>query len=89
MLDAVAVPVQGKLRATPGIALRDLPIMLLESLAHHWQFDARRLEQWQADARHAFAPYADCAMQLAQHLAAWSATRAAGRLWRKNPRRQY
>ena len=36
MLDAVAVPVQAKLRATPGVALRDLPIMRLESLARHW-----------------------------------------------------
>jgi potassium efflux system protein len=70
MLDAVAIPVQAKLRATPGVALRDLPIMRLESLARHWQFDARRLEQWQANARHAFAPYADSAMQLAQHRAA-------------------
>ena len=79
-LDAVAVPVQAKLRATPGVALRDLPIMRLESLARHWQFDARRLDQWEVAARRAFAPYADSAMQLAQRRAAWSATRAAGLL---------
>ena len=79
-LDAIGLPVQAKLRAMPGVALRDLPIMRLESLARHWQFDARRLEQWQLAARRAFAPYGDSAMQLAQHRAAWSATRAAGLL---------
>ena len=79
-LGDIGAPVQAKLRATPGVALRDLPIMRLESLARHWQFDAHRLEQWQLAARRAFAPYGDSAMQLAQHRAAWSATRAAGLL---------
>lgn len=80
MLDAIAVPVQATLRATPGVALHDLPIMRLESLARHWQFDALRFAQWEVQARRAFAPYADSAMQLAQQRAAWSATRAAGLL---------
>ena len=80
LLDDIAIPVNAKLRATPGVALRDLPIMRLESLARHWQFDARRFGQWDIQARRAFAPYADSAMQLAQRRAAWSATRAAGLL---------
>ena len=80
LLDEIAIPVNAKLRTTPGVALRDLPIMRLESLARHWQFDARRLDQWETGARRAFAPYADSAMQLAQRRAAWSATRAAGLL---------
>ena len=80
LLDDIAIPVNAKLRTTPGVALRDLPIMRLESLARHWQFDARRFGQWETQARRAFAPYADSAMQLAQRRAAWSATRAAGLL---------
>nr|GEU28289.1 hypothetical protein [Tanacetum cinerariifolium] len=62
------------------MALRELPIMRLESLARHWEFDAYRYARWEVEARRAFAPYADTAMQLAQRRAAWSATRAAGLL---------
>lgn len=76
--DAIAAPVDTKLRTATGAALRDLPIMRLESLARHWKFDAVRFGRWETEARRAFAPYEDTAMQLAQRRAAWSATRAAG-----------
>ncbi|MET0322803.1 MAG: hypothetical protein ABW069_18945, partial [Duganella sp.] len=79
-LDDIARPVDLKLLTTTGIALRELPIMRLESLARHWEFDAYRYARWEVEARRAFAPYADTAMQLAQRRAAWSATRAAGLL---------
>ena len=41
-LDAIAEPVNAKLLTTQGAALRELPIMRLESLDRHWEFDARR-----------------------------------------------
>ncbi|GAB2817582.1 hypothetical protein GCM10027276_18590 [Comamonas piscis] len=60
--------------------MRTLPVMRLESLARHWEFDARRFARWEDQARRALAPYADSALQLAQRRAAWTATRAAGLL---------
>ncbi len=79
-LDGIAAPVEAKLRATSTGALRDLPVMRLESLERHWDFDARRFARWEAEARRALAPYSDSAVQLAQRRAAWSATRAEGLL---------
>lgn len=77
-LDDIARPVDAKTQSTAGGALRALPVMRLESLARHWQFDERRFTSWQARARRAFVPYADITLQLAQRKAAWSATRGAG-----------
>lgn len=79
-LDQIAKPVDAKLHTASGAALRELPIMRLESLARHWDFDASRYARWEAGARRAFAPYEDAAMQLAQRRLAWTATRAAGML---------
>lgn len=79
-LDDIARPVDAKLNNTAGGALRSLPVMRLESLARHWEFDARRFARWEEQARRALAPYADSALQLAQRRAVWSATRAAGLL---------
>ena len=79
-LDAIAAPVNAKLLSARGTALRALPIMRLESLARHWEFDARRYARWEAESRATFAPYADSAMQLAQRRLAWSAARGAGTL---------
>lgn len=79
-LDDIARPVDAKLNNTAGGALRTLPVMRLESLARHWEFDARRFARWEEQARRALAPYADSALQLAQRRSAWSATRAAGLL---------
>lgn len=77
-LDDIARPVVAKLDAVSSGALRTLPVMRLESLDRHWEFDARRFARWEEQARRALAPYADSALQLAQRRAAWSATRAAG-----------
>ncbi len=79
-LDDIARPVDGRLRAAAGISLRTLPVMRLESLARHWEFDERRFERWEAQARHALAPFGELALQLGQSRAAWSATRAEGLL---------
>ncbi|SHN05944.1 Mechanosensitive ion channel [Duganella sacchari] len=79
-LDEIAAPVDAKQHNASGAVLRGLPIMRLESLARHWQFDANRFARWQTMARHAFAPYEQTAMQLAQRRLAWSSTRAAGLL---------
>lgn len=79
-LGEIAAPVDAKLHNATGAALRELPVMRLESLARHWQFDIRRHERWQAEARRSFAPYEDSALDLAQRRAAWSATRAQGLL---------
>lgn len=79
-LDEIAAPVDAKQRNASGAVLRGLPIMRLESLARHWQFDAKRFARWEAVARRAFAPYEQTALQLAQRRLAWSATRAAGLL---------
>lgn len=79
-LDDIAGPVDAKLNAMADGALRSLPVMRLESLARHWEFDARRFAAWEQRAQRALAPYADSALQLAQRRAAWSATRAAGLL---------
>lgn len=77
-LDDIAGPVEAKQRNASGTALRELPIMRLESLARHWEFDSSRYARWEATARQAFTPYEGSAMQLAQRRLAWSATRAAG-----------
>ncbi|MBS0455627.1 MAG: mechanosensitive ion channel [Proteobacteria bacterium] len=79
-LDSISRPVDAKLNGTSGEALRTLPVMRLESLSRHWEFDTRRLTDWEAQARRARAPYADSALQLTQRRAAWSATRASGLL---------
>ncbi|QKV54582.1 mechanosensitive ion channel family protein [Comamonas antarctica] len=79
-LGKIAAPVDAKLHNATGAALRGLPVMRLESLARHWQFDIRRHERWQAEAHRSFAPYEDSALDLAQRRAAWSATRAQGLL---------
>lgn len=79
-LDGIAGPVDAKLHTTAGGGLRELPVMRLESLERHWQFDVRRYDRWEAQARRTLAPYGDSALQLAQRRAAWSATRAEGLL---------
>ena len=79
-LDAIAQPVNAKLNAAAGGALRNLTVMRLESLARHWDFDERRFARWEERAGRALSPYADAALHLSQRRAAWSATRAAGLL---------
>lgn len=54
--------------------------MRIESLDRHWEFGAHRLERLDMQARRAFGPYYDSALQLAQRRAVWSSTQAAGLL---------
>lgn len=79
-LDDIARTVTVKRHITTGMLLRELPVMRLESLARHWEFDARRFQRWELRSKDALAPFSDSAILLAQHRAAWAATRAAGSL---------
>nr|WP_145545518.1 mechanosensitive ion channel domain-containing protein [Variovorax boronicumulans] len=79
-LESIAAAVDGKQRASGGVALSDLPVMRLESLGRHWQFDERRFDAWQARAQRSLSPYGELLAQLAQRRAAWAATRAEGLL---------
>jgi potassium efflux system protein len=79
-LDDIARPAYAKQHTAHSVVFGDLPVMRIESLARHWQFDARRLERWDMQAHRAFGPYSDNAVQLAQRRAVWSSTQAAGLL---------
>lgn len=79
-LDDIARPAYAKQNTAHSVVFGELPVMRIESLARHWEFDARRLERWDLQARRAFAPYSDSALQLAQRRAVWASTQAAGLL---------
>ncbi|WP_024695551.1 mechanosensitive ion channel domain-containing protein [Pseudomonas syringae] len=79
-LDDIARPAYAKQNTAHSVMFGELPVMRIESLARHWEFDARRLERWDLQARRAFAPYSDSALQLAQRRAVWTSTQAAGLL---------
>lgn len=76
-LDAIAAAVDARTNNIMGVQLRGLPVMRLESLARHLDFNARRLAAWDQQARRVFTPYDELAVQLAHSRAAWTATRAA------------
>lgn len=77
-LSEIAASVDAKRDTGSRSALHGLPVMRLESLARHYDFDARRLQDWEAQARLTFEPYDETAAQLAHQRAAWTATRASG-----------
>jgi potassium-dependent mechanosensitive channel len=76
-LASLEAPVEEKLRTFSADALATLPIERLESLDRHWQFDARRFSQWQAQAQRKLRPLDDAAAQVAQRRAVWDATLAS------------
>lgn len=76
-LDDIAAAVNARTSNIIGVQLRGLPVMRLESLARHLEFNARRLAAWDQQARRVFTPYDELAVQLAHSRAAWTATRAA------------
>ncbi len=78
VLDDIARPAHIKQRTSHSVVFGELPVMRIESLARHWEFDARRLERWEMQARRAFSPYSDSALHLAQRRAVWASTQAAG-----------
>ncbi len=78
LLDDIARPIHIKQRTSHSVMFGELPVMRIESLARHWEFDARRLERWEMQAHRAFGPYNNSALQLAQRRAVWASTRAAG-----------
>jgi small-conductance mechanosensitive channel len=79
-LDDIARPARAKQNTAHSVVFGELPVMRIESLARHWEFDARRLERWDMQARRAFGPYSDAALQLAQRRAVWASTQTAGLL---------
>lgn len=76
-LQAIADSVDGKNRQISPAQLRTLPILRLESLARHWNFDARQFTGWRSDYRAATDPYTTDAGDLSVRLADWRATRVA------------
>lgn len=76
-LDDIAAAVNARTNNIIGVQLHGLPVMRLESLARHLEFNARRLAAWDQQARRVFTPYDELAVQLAHSRAAWTATRAA------------
>lgn len=76
-LDNIAFPVTAKQQTAHSVVFGELPAMRIQSLARHWEFDVRRLERWNAQARRAFSPYSDSALQLAQRRAVWASTQEA------------
>lgn len=77
-LDFIARSVDERLRAAPAGSLRRLPVMRLESLDRHWNFDGQRLERWQADLEQVTQPFLDDATELSRRRTEWAATRSAG-----------
>lgn len=75
-LDAITASIDSKQRELAIDSLQQLPVSRLESLARHWQFDARRVDRWRDRMRRAMAPFGEYAAQLAQRRAEWEATRA-------------
>jgi len=57
--------------------LKLLSIERLESLARHWNFYGKELEDWRRDLKQAMAPHTEDAADLARRRADWEATRAA------------
>lgn len=80
LLEDIARPAHAKQQTAHSVVFGELPVMRVESLARHWEFDARRLERWDMQARRAFGPYSEIALQLAQRRAVWASTQAAGLL---------
>jgi len=76
-LDAIARSADEKLYEFQPAQLRNFPIMRLESLERHWNFDARRLTHWQAEMRQATAWYANDAAELLRRQTAWQAIKDA------------
>lgn len=73
-LVAIQDSVNEKSRMLSADELRTLPILRLESLERHWNFDARQYARWRADLRAATEPLSDDASELARRRADWEAT---------------
>lgn len=76
-LRAIEGSVDGKVRGVAPAQLRTLPILRLESLDRHWNFDARQFARWKARYQAAGGSFASDAADVSGRLAVWRATRAA------------
>ncbi|WP_282269858.1 mechanosensitive ion channel domain-containing protein [Stenotrophomonas sp. PS02298] len=74
-LEDITRSVDLRRQALSPAQLRRVPIMRLESLDRHWQFDSKRFTRWRDALQIATAPYAEDAAELAQRRASWQATR--------------
>jgi len=57
--------------------LKVLSIARLESLARHWNFYGKQLEEWRVELKQATGQYNEDAAELARRRASWEATRTA------------
>lgn len=73
---ALRKSVDEKTRVFQYDELRTLPILRLESLERHWNFDARQYARWRSDLRAATEPLADDASELAHRRGDWELTRS-------------
>lgn len=74
-LAVIRTSVDEKTRVFQYDELRTLPILRLESLERHWNFDARQYARWRADLRAATEPLANDASELARRRADWELSR--------------
>lgn len=75
-LEAIRDSVDAKARTYTRAQLARLPVLRLESLDRHWNFDQRRFTRWRSDLRTASQGYSQDAASVAQRRAEWTATRA-------------
>jgi small-conductance mechanosensitive channel len=76
-LDALAQSVRTESQHYARDELKLLSIRRLESLARHWNFYSRELDDWRRELQQEAGPYTDDAAELARRRASWEATRAA------------
>jgi potassium-dependent mechanosensitive channel len=76
-LETLAKSVAATADHLKGEELQLLSVQRLESLARHWNFHAKQLEQWRRDLRQAAGQFTEDAAELARRRANWEATRAA------------
>ena len=80
-LDVLAASVREESAHFKKDEMKLLSIQRLESLARHWNFYGKQLEDWRRDLKQATAPYTEDVADLAQRRANWEATRAAAAAW--------
>ena len=74
-LEAITRSVDQRRQALSPTQLRRVPIIRLESLDRHWQFDDKRFARWRDALQTATEPYAEDAAELARRRASWQLTR--------------
>lgn len=76
-LRAIEQSVDAKVRMFGYAELKRLPVLRLESLERHWNFDALRFNHWKQELRAGTDSYARNAAELSRRRTLWEATRRA------------